>query len=65
LTKFTGLPDFALSEFVATSHRVPMQFLPEGEASVFLDVDLIERRFGAVKSGESDSTAPAATAPTT
>ena len=45
LTKLTGLSDFALSGFVATSHRVPMQFLPEGEATVFLDFNLLDRRF--------------------
>lgn len=45
LTMFTGLPDFTLIGFVATSHRVPMQFLPEGEVDGFLDVDLLERRF--------------------
>lgn len=45
LTQFTGLPEFALTDFVATSHRVPMQFLPEGAGNGFLDVDLLEQRF--------------------
>jgi hypothetical protein len=45
LTKFTGLPDFTLTGFVGTSHRVPMQFLPEGEATGFVDVDTLEHRF--------------------
>lgn len=58
LTKFTGLLDFALTGFVATSHRVPMQFLPEGEANVFLDVDLLERRFGPTKLSPESRTSP-------
>lgn len=45
LTKFTGLTDFSLHGLVATSHRVPMQFLPEGDGTEFIDVDRLEERF--------------------
>lgn len=45
LAKFTGLPDFTLTGFIGTSHRVPMQFRPDADGTEFVDIDLLEERF--------------------
>lgn len=45
LTRFTGLSEYSLLGLVATSHRVPMQFLPEEGGTDFIDVDRLEHRF--------------------
>lgn len=45
LAKFTGLSDFALRGFVATSHRVPMQFLTDSQGTDFIAFNQLKQQF--------------------